>query len=64
MTRPKMKPCPECGGDVAAWTYESGWRRVECFDCDYIATPAGNLLHAIQHHNANSSAGKDPHDHP
>lgn len=53
MTRPRLKPCPQCGSSrVATWVYDSGWRRVECDACDYIATPAENLLQAARNHNA------------
>ena len=53
-----MKPCPACGGEVDAYRYDSGWRRVECDACDYIATPAENLLRAVQNHNARSEAAR------
>lgn len=53
MTTPKLKPCPDCGGEISVYTYESGWRRAECdgHDCGYIAEPAGNRLQAARNHN-------------
>ena len=54
MTYRIMKPCPRCGSSVARYTYESGWTRVECNRCDYIAMPAGTIPDAIANHNASS----------
>lgn len=51
MTYPKMKPCPKCQGEVSCWTYESGWSRVECDNCDHISSCEGRKLDAIRVHN-------------
>lgn len=51
MTYPKMKPCPKCQGEVSCWTYESGWSRVECDNCDHISSCEGRRLDAIRVHN-------------
>lgn len=51
MTYRKMKPCPQCGAPVSRYKYESGWVRVECDRCDYIAMPAGRAGDAIINHN-------------
>ena len=56
MTHPIIKPCPECGEPVTVYTYDSGWRRAECDDCDYIAPPAGNTLQAIRGHNTRAAS--------
>jgi uncharacterized metal-binding protein (TIGR02443 family) len=55
MSYPRKKPCPECGApgdDLAVYTYENGWRHVECDDCGYLGPGAGNALQAIRSHNA------------
>ena len=51
MTYRKMKPCPRCGKPCTRYTYESGWTRVECDACDYIAMPGGTVPQAIENHN-------------
>lgn len=56
MTYRKMKPCPRCGSPVTRYTYESGWTRVECDGCDYIATPCGTIPQAIAAHNEKAAA--------
>ena len=35
MTYPKLKPCPQCGelDWLEIYTYESGWKFVECDKC-------------------------------
>lgn len=56
MTYPKMKPCPKCGDpDVSVYTYENGWRHVECDECHYLGPGAGNIRQAIQDHNLKDS---------
>jgi hypothetical protein len=57
MTYPKMKPCPQCGAPVSRYKYESGWVRVECDSCHYIARPEGRAADAIANHN-NATADK------
>jgi hypothetical protein len=57
MTYPKMKPCPKCKAEVACYTYESGWSRVECDNCDSIHSCEGRKLDAIRAHNAAASIG-------
>jgi hypothetical protein len=52
MTYPKMKPCPKCRSpNVACYTYESGWSRVECDNCTHINSCEGRELDAIRAHN-------------
>jgi len=52
MTYPKMKPCPKCqSSNVACYTYESGWSRVECDACTHISSCEGRKLDAIRVHN-------------
>lgn len=55
MTAPKIKPCPRCQTDahIAIYTYESGWRHVECDKCYYLGPGEGSKLAAIKSHNAN-----------
>ncbi len=54
MTNPKIKPCPQCRSDehMAIYTYESGWRHVECDKCYYLGPGEGSKLAAIKSHNA------------
>ncbi len=59
MSLQKLKPCPKCGGQVNVWTYESGWRRAECYSCDYIAKPAENLVRACRNHNERVRAAQE-----
>ncbi len=53
MAYPKMKPCPECKDTVglSVFTYDNGWRHVECVKCDYLGPGCGSILSAIRHHN-------------
>ena len=55
MTYPKMKPCPRCGDDVVVYTYESGWRHVECLKCNYLGPGEGSIAAAIKAHNIHSA---------
>jgi hypothetical protein len=57
MTYPKLKACKNCGSTdmLEIYTYESGWRRVECDKCMHFGPGEGNILSAIrgwnkQHH--------------
>lgn len=59
MTAPKIKDCPKCdapGDCLAVYTYDSGWRHVECDGCYYLGPGAGNIVQAIRLHNARVSA--------
>lgn len=59
MTYPKILPCPCCrrpGDELAVYTYEHGWKHVECDGCHYMGPGAGRILHAIREHNARSRA--------
>lgn len=59
MTIPKMKPCPRCGNaDLSIYTYDSGWRHVECDDCLYLGRGEGSKLEAVKQHNAAHGALK------
>jgi uncharacterized metal-binding protein (TIGR02443 family) len=53
MTNPKIKPCPNCqsGDGIAVYTYESGWRHVECVKCNYLGPGEGSIKAAIKSHN-------------
>lgn len=53
-TNPKMKPCPTCAStdDLAVYTYESGWKHVECDKCNYLGPGEGSVRWAIKSYNA------------
>ncbi len=53
MTSPKIKPCPRCKTDahMAVYTYENGWRHVECDECLYLGPGEGSIKQAIKSHN-------------
>ena len=53
MTAPKIKPCPNCKTDeyLAVYTYDSGWRHVECDQCYYLGPGEGSKLAAIKEYN-------------
>ena len=59
-TNQKIKPCPKCGTDefLAVYSYESGWRYVECDHngCWYHGPGAGSIRQAIILHNAKPAA--------
>ena len=52
-TNPKIKPCPNCGTAefVAVYTYDYGWRHVECDKCHYLGPGEGSVRQAIKAHN-------------
>jgi uncharacterized metal-binding protein (TIGR02443 family) len=52
-TNPKMKPCPKCKNDdnLAVYTYDNGWRHVECIKCNYLGPGEGSVRAAIKSHN-------------
>lgn len=56
MSNPKIKPCPKCGSeDMSVWTYDSGWKYVECdsgTNCWYRGPGEGSVRQAIRSHNA------------
>lgn len=54
MSLPKIQPCPDCldGGDPELFTYENGWRHVECLDCDRLGPGEGSQRAAIVAWNA------------
>ncbi len=56
-TSPKMKPCPSCetADYLAVYTYDSGWRYVECTMCDYFGPGEGSIRQAIKQHNARAA---------
>jgi len=59
MTRPKKEACPRCGApgeELSVYTYENGWRHVECDGCHYMGPGEGNIVQAIRSHNARSRA--------
>lgn len=54
MSHQKLEPCPNCnapGDDLTVYTYDNGWRHVECDGCYYLGPGAGNKRQAIQIHN-------------
>ena len=54
-TNPKIKPCPRCGttDDISVYSYENGWKHVECDKCHYLGPGEGSVRQAIKSHNAN-----------
>lgn len=50
---PKLQPCPNCKTDehLAIYTYDNGWRHVECDGCFYLGPGEGNKLQAVKQHN-------------
>lgn len=59
MTRPKMCACPKCGApgaSLAVYTYENGWRHVECDACYYLGPGGGSIVQAIRAHNQHVQA--------
>lgn len=61
-TNQKMKPCPKCRSvdHLAVYTYESGWRHVECIKCFYLGPGEGSIRQAIAAHNAAIIAARQP----
>lgn len=58
---PKIKPCPECGAPyLSIYTYENGWRHVECDACTYLGPGAGNKIDAVKQHNEQYETSKVP----
>ena len=60
-TNPKIKPCPTCKNDehLAVYTYDNGWRHVECDKCFYLGPGEGTVRQAIKSHNAKFEARHD-----
>lgn len=59
MTLPKIKPCPKCGNvNVDTYTYDNGWRHVECDECFYLGPGEGNKVQAVKSHNEQFEATK------
>lgn len=54
MAYPKMKPCPNCKDtdNLNVFTYDNGWRHVECVKCDYLGPGCGSITAAIRNYNA------------
>ena len=50
MTLQKLKPCPICKTDehLEIYTYDSGWRHVECLECNLLGPGEGNLVQAVR----------------
>jgi len=57
MSAPKMKACPNCKTDahLAVFTYDHGWRHVECEECKYMGPGERNAIQAIRAHNAKAT---------
>lgn len=63
MTLPKMKPCLKCGDtDLNIYTYDNGWRHVECDVCLYLGPGAGSKADAVKQHNDRFAATKAAYD--
>lgn len=58
MAYPKMKPCPECKDteNLNVFTYENGWRHVECVKCNYLGPGCSSIGAAIRHFNEEQEA--------
>jgi len=54
MTYPKIKPCPICDpvDQMDVYSYENGWKHVECDRCFYLGPGEGRILQAIRSHNS------------
>ena len=54
MSNPKMKPCPTCktDEDLSVYSYDHGWKHVECDKCFYLGPGEGSIKQAIIQHNA------------
>ncbi len=56
MTLPKIKPCPMCAGvageQVGEIEYDSGWKYVECYRCNYTSGGHGRFVQAIRDWNS------------
>lgn len=53
MSYPKIKPCPQCSSssDLDVYSYDNGWRHVECDKCFYLGPGEGSIRAAIKSHN-------------
>lgn len=53
MSNQKLLPCHKCGTDefLAVYTYDSGWKHVECNKCFYLGPGCGSKKQAIIEHN-------------
>lgn len=53
MTNQKPRPCPRCAttDHIAVYSYENGWRHVECTKCNYLGPGEGSIRQAIKSHN-------------
>lgn len=67
MSYPKMKACPRCGSDkhLAVFSYDSGWRHVECTNrfcgnVPYLGPGEGSILAAIRSHNKSVAVNPAP----
>lgn len=52
-TNPKISRCPNCQSDeqMAVYTYDSGWKHVECTKCNYLGPGETSIRQAIKSHN-------------
>lgn len=57
MTIPKMAPCRTCktADNLAIYTYDNGWRHVECDRCGYLGPGEGSKIQAVKSHNARAA---------
>lgn len=57
----KIAPCPNCHNTdyLAVYTYDSGWRHVECDCCGYLGPGEGSKKAAISEHNKRVALTKE-----
>jgi ribosomal protein S27AE len=61
MTYQKLKACPRCGnGSLGIYSYENGWKHVECSRCNYLGPGKGTIAQAIKSHNERIATLKEP----
>lgn len=53
MGYPKIESCPRCNSSESmnVYTYDNGWRHVECDKCFYLGPGEGSIRAAIKSHN-------------
>jgi Zn ribbon nucleic-acid-binding protein len=59
--KPRIAACPNCKTDafIAVYTYDSGWRHVECDKCYYLGPGEGSVLSAIRAHNTKTNRAEN-----
>lgn len=56
---PKLLPCPTCKSDdgLDIYTYDNGWRHVECGHCWLLGPGEGSMRQAALSYNERVKAG-------